>query len=548
MLEELQIKDLALISEAKLEFGAGLNVLSGETGAGKTVLLSAIKLALGERADSDSIRKGSDEASVQARFYFDDSNEELIVKRSISQSGRSKASINDEMLTLKSLNEELGPHIDLHGQHDHQALLKAKSHINLLDAFIGDAIDEPLVQYAKARADYKNIKKNLDSLLVEQKASEDEISLLNLSLAEIDRVNPLEQEDEILSSELPELMHAEEISAAAAKAHAHMSAEGGAHDALVEALSALSQASTHHRSLAEASERLKALLPEVSDLSETLRDVSYSVEYDESRLDYIQERLMQLDALKKRFGPSLERVIAKRAEIAHKLNSIEHADEELERLQSELAQARQALEECAARLKEIRQAQISSFITSLRESVADLALENAQFEIEVTELDFDSWNSKGPSSYEILYSSSAFSTPRPLAKIASGGELSRVMLGLKTILGSDDKSSVLIFDEIDAGIGGAVATSVGRKLALLAKSHQILVVTHLAQVAAFADQHYLVEKSETSESVDTGVRALSSIDRVSEIARMLSGQDSELAHKHAEELLLSADKLIHEKR
>lgn len=540
MLEELRISNLALISEAKLEFGAGLTVLSGETGAGKTVLLSALKLAMGERADSDSIRMGAEEASVQARFYFDKAQKELIVNRSLNVSGRSKASINDDMLTIKNLSEQVGPHIDLHGQHDHQTLLKHKNHVLLLDAFIGDEASQTLEQYRTSKHSFEEARKKLERLKNEASVSADELSLLELSVAEIQRVNPLEREDEELEEILPELVHAEEIASAAEGAWSFLSGDGGAYDQISEALVRISRASRHMKALEESEERIKSLMVELEDVSSELKSVSLASEYDESKLDQIQSRLMQLDTLKKRFGPSLEAVIKRLHDMQQRLDEIENFDEALSSAEVELESAKAQVLKDAEVLTDLRKSYAPAFIEKLKSSVADLALGTAQFDIEFRSLDFEKMTSLGASELEILYSSSSFSSLRPLAKIASGGELSRVMLGLKSIFGEKDTAEILVFDEIDAGIGGATALSVGSKLAELAKTHQVLVVTHLAQVAAFANHHFVVRRSENETGTDTKVLPLKGQERIEEIARMLSGNTGAAAMEHACELLESA--------
>lgn len=543
MLEELHIKNLALIREARLDFGAGLTVLSGETGAGKTVLLSALKLAMGDRADNDAIRRGADEASVAARFYFDTTQEELIVSRSISQSGRSRTSLNDEMVTVKALKDQVGMHIDLHGQHDHQSLLRSKTHLKLLDTYIGAELSPLLENYRTAREEYIDAKNKLEELQEQVSLGAEEVSLIELILSEIDRVNPVENEDEILSAELPSLVHAEEISRGAGQAWQSLSGEGGAYDLISHSLAQLRSASEHHKGLSQAEERLRALLIEISDLGETFKGISQSTEFDEAKLDHIQERLMKLDSLKKRFGPSLEMVLKKKVELYEQLSTITHADDALIEAGERLKMASEKLTFIGSELQDLRVKHASSFVQSLKESVSDLALENARFELDFKEYEFESWPITGPAELEILYSSSVSSSVKPLAKIASGGELSRVMLGLKSILGRSDETEILVFDEIDAGIGGATALAVGKKLSDLAKSHQILVVTHLAQVAAFADAHFVVKRTDTPEGTDTQVECIRDEQHIREIARMLSGEESQAAIEHARELIRSTSEM-----
>lgn len=543
MLEELHIKNLALIEEAFLELGPGLTVLSGETGAGKTVLLSALKLIVGARADLSSIRVGAEEALVEARFFFPKEDREIIATRTLSSSGRSRATLDGSMAPISLLDSEIGPRIDLHGQHDHQKLLRPQTHVELLDAYGSDEIVALKLEYQNARLEFKKAESALEELRRQLSADEKDLEANRLMLEEIEAVDPKENEDEELEAILPGLVHAEEICAGALHARDYISSEEGAALKLSMAIKEIEPSLDHHGELEELYERLNSALIEISDISESLYAISDSIEYDQAELDRVQLRLSKIDSLKKRFGPSLAYVLERRDALRSSLLHVVEGSSMLEELEANLKSAKEKLVVSASKLQEARKRLSESFSKELEERVANLALEHARFSVEFKELEFENWSAEGPSDIEILYSSSAISSLRPLSRIASGGEISRVMLALKSMIGEADSVDILVFDEIDAGIGGGVATAVGRRLAEIAKTHQIIVVTHLAQVAAFANTHYVVRRVDSDESTETLVFPVEGENRQREIARMLSGSESETSLTHARELIEEAKEL-----
>lgn len=556
MLEELHIQDVALIAQAHIELGPGLTVLTGETGAGKTVLLSALKLLIGERADSGVIRAGASQAKISGRFFFDypatseeeSRSEEIIASRTVTENGRSKCTLNGEMATVSGLADALGAHIDLHGQHDHQMLLRSSTHVDILDTFGADEVAAAKTRYKVARDTYKQALGELQRLKSEVLTSENELELNRLMLSEIERVNPHPGEDDEISEKLPALRHAEEISQAIQAAQEGLGGEGGALDGLYRAIRALESATSYLGDLETLLSRISETKIELSDINDELSSLSSSLEFDDTILDVLIGRLSELDGLKKRFGPSLDYVLSRKAQLSHVLDSVEHSDEVLRAAEKNLSLSRSNLEIAANELHELRSQAAIDFVAMLRESVADLALEQARFEVSFAPLEFERWTEQGSFQIEILYSSSALSPTRPLVKIGSGGEISRVMLALKSVLGSSSAPEILVFDEIDAGIGGATATAVGRRLSDLAQTHQVIVVTHLAQVAVFADAHLVVERSSELFTDDTSVREVKLEERVAEIARLLSGETGKTAQAHALELLQSASSRKNERK
>ncbi len=538
MLEELHVKDLALIEEVWLEPGAGMTALSGETGAGKTALVGALKLLLGERADSGDVRQGRSETLVEGRFVVD--GEEVVAKRRVTADGRSRCALDGSMATVGELAARLGPSVDLHGQHEHQALLRPATHVNYLDRWIGDEAQSALASYHAARAAFAEAR-DLRAELAERLAeAERQSGYLRFVADEIGAADPGEGEDDELVARLPALQHGERLSAAAATAVAAVREEGGASDALAQARAALDSVAGVDPALDALAESLIDIDAALEDAGAELRRYRDAIEHDPRALDEVMARLSTLTGLKKKYGPSLDDVLRTRDEAVSTLEAFVQGETGLSEADAKVAQAEAAYRAAGEALLAVRAAGAPAFAAALVDATADLALAGAGFEVALEDLDFERWRESGPHAVEFLYRPAPGTAARPLARIASGGEVSRVMLALKSVLGTADDVPILVFDEIDAGIGGSAATAVGRRLAALAQTHQVIVVTHLAQVAAYADRHLVVTKTVSSEGAHTEVAQVDGEQRVSEIARMLSGDVGSAALAHARDLLEQA--------
>ena len=535
MLEELHVRDLALIKEAWLEFGPGMTVLTGETGAGKTALLGALKLLLGERADSTVVRAGASETIVEGRFLAGDV--ELIAKRRLSADGRSRCTLDDEMATVGALAERVGPLVDLHGQHDHQALLSAATHVGYLDRRAGEPAASALGAYREARSEYRAALEARDVLASRLADAAKNADYLRFVADEIGRVEPLPGEDDALEARLPALQHGERLAEAASDATNLLRGDGGALDRIALASAALSRVADIDPALDKLSARLAGVSALGDDVSTEMRTYRDRIEHDPAALDGVLTRLSELSGLKKKHGPRLEDVLAARDEALVALAAHDAGAEAMDVSNGAVSAAERVLRTAADTLAGVREAAAPEFVDALSGAVADLEMGGTRFEVSVTVLPFDTWTADGPHRIEFLYAPAAAQPARPLARIASGGELSRVMLALKGVLGEADTVETLVFDEIDAGVGGATATAVGRRLAELARDRQVVVVTHLAQVAAFADAQLVVVKDLAGDEAATSVVRVEGDARVAEIARMLSGNDSEASLAHARELL-----------
>ncbi len=535
MISELHVRDLALIEDVWLEFGPGMSVLTGETGAGKTALLGALKLLLGERADSSTVRAQAAEMVVSAAFQSQGT--EIVVRRKVTRDGRSRCAIDGDLASVGELGARVGPLVDLHGQHEHQALLSPSTHVGYLDRWVGEQAESALADYQALRRDWQRAADEVRMHEERIARATAEADYLEWVVREIEQVDPQPGEDDRLRSRLPALQNAGRLDEAASQAATLIRGDAGASERLSSALRELSRQQGIDPALDELAERIEAVLPVVDDIGSSLRAYRDTIEHDPTALEQTLSRLAALSGLMKKHGPGLDDVIGKLEGSRSILGAAASGEESLAESQRALKAARDAFEHSAARLQSLREGAVPGFVRALKEATADLAMDGARFDVAFEPLEFESWTDKGPSRVAFLYSPAPSQPTRPLAKIASGGELSRVMLALKSVLGSADRVETLVFDEVDAGIGGATATAVGSRLKALARTHQVIVVTHLAQVAAFADTHLVVTKSIEGDTVATTVRSVDGQERVAEIARMLGGTESDAGFVHARELL-----------
>lgn len=535
MLRELHVHDLALVEDVWLELEPGLTALTGETGAGKTVLVGALKLLLGERADSSLVRTGEAEALVEGRFEVD--GDEVLVRRRVSAEGRSRCTVDGEMATVSSLAELLGGQVDLHGQHEHQALLSPASHAGYLDRFCGEPARTAMRAYRDAFAAQQAALAALRDLERALGDRERRADYLRFQVREIDAVAPQAGEDVRLEERLPRLRHAGRLATAAAEVYQALRGEGGAADAIAEATAGFAPATGLDPAFDALREAALALNDDAETLGTRVREYAESVDHDPAALDETESRLAALGALKRKYGPALDDVLALREAAAGELDALDGGQASLDAARARLTEATVTLEAATGALLAARGAGVPRFEETMSASLRGLALPDAVLRVGRTALDPAAWTADGPEELEFLFSANTGEPPRPLTRIASGGEVSRVMLALKSALGAADRTPVLVFDEIDAGIGGATALAVGARLRELAASHQVLVVTHLAQVAAYADRQVVVYKGEDDGRTATHVRQVTGPDRVAEVARMLSGDLSPAGLAHASELL-----------
>jgi len=539
MLRFLRIQHLAVIDRLELEFEPGLSVLTGETGAGKSILVGAVGLLVGGRASADLVRTGEDQATIEAIFESA-SGGEVIVRREISAQGRSRALINDTLVTSAVLRDACGGLVDLHGQHEHQLLLDPAAHLELLDAFGG--FGDMRAAAASAYAAWQQVRTERDRLLTGEREKAARAEFIRFQLAEIDRVAPLQGEDDELTATRQVLANADKLQRLCADAYTALyEGDEAALPALgivwrkVGDLAALDARFTPYL---DAREAVKSQL---EDLAFFLRSYAADIDASPSRLQDIEDRLAALERLKKKHGPSLNDVLESAGRLRRDLHDIEHAAERTAELDQALNAAREVYLVTAGRLSTARRESAPDFSKRLERALADLAMTRTRCEVRLTDpANETGWSERGLEAGEFFISPNPGEDLRPLARIASGGELSRIMLALKTLASTDAPGKTLIFDEVDAGIGGAVADVVGRRLQALSDRFQVLCITHLPQIAAYGSSHFLISKSIRKDRTMTGVARLAGPDREQEMARMIGGADiSATVLASAREMLVS---------
>lgn len=544
MIDEIHVENVALIHEADLVPGTGLTVLTGETGAGKTALLSALKLLMGERADSSAVREGSEGALVEGRLFAGAHDEQgFVAQRRVGPDGRSRARVDGAMASVRELSERVSPLIDLCGQHEHQRLLDASSHVDMVDAWAGAGVAAALEAYRTALAAAQKAARELARVEEASRTQGSRLEEARFAYERICDVDPKPGEYEELEERLPRFEHAEALAGCAHEAAEALSGEGGSLDALNAAISELSRMGRVDAKLAEFADELTGAAITLEDAAAELRRYRDSVDFDPAELAQAQERFSAFKGLLRQWGPRMEDVFARRDEAAELLSLVDDADARVRRAREARDAAEDALARAARDLTKRRNTAAPRFCREVGKQMARLEMGRAELVWDSRELPRERWTAQGPCACELLYRSGAGLTPRPLRRIASGGELSRVMLAAKVVLGESDAVDTLVFDEVDAGVGGATARSLAQVLADLARTHQVIVVTHLAQVAVQGSVHYVVRRSDEGDMPETRLVRVEGSDRVTEVARLLSGDASDESLAHARQLLSEAGHL-----
>ena len=545
MIEELHVTNLALIGDVTIEPACGLTALTGETGAGKSALLSAVKLLVGERASGDQVRDGAEALSVEGIVWRADDADAFpdghVAARRVTAEGRSRCSLDGSLATVAQLAQAVGSTVDLCGQHDHQKLLVPANHLGLLDAWAGEGVATARAAYEAAWKEHAAAAAELDRVLAARSESGARVDDARFAIARIGEVDPREGEYEELQAQLPRLEHAEALAEGANAAYEALQGDGGALDALNGAIDALEGVAAFDAALGEVARALREATFPVEDAASTLRRYRDDVDFDPEALARADERMGQLVGIMRSFGPRMEDVFARLEEARSLVALVDDSDEVERRARAALEAAEGRLAAAADALTAARRQAAPRFAASVTEQMGRLEMGGAQLEVGVASLPRAQWGRSGADHVEFLYRPGAGMAARPFAKIASGGEVSRVMLSIKVALGAHDDVETLIFDEIDTGVGGSTARAIAAVLADLARTHQVIVVTHLAQIAVAAERQYVVSKAAGEDGrPQTCLRVVAGEERVREIARMLSGDESATSVEHARILLAEA--------
>lgn len=533
MLQNLHVKNMALIDEVEIELQSGLNILTGETGAGKSIIIDSIGFALGEKADKNLVRD-PDEASLVELTFVEENKTILhalseaqievedgviILSRKISN-GRTIAKINGESVPASKLKEIASLLIDIHGQHEHQSLLHASKHLNFLDEFAKNEIGTLKDELAKAYTSYRQIQKELEEGSLDQESRARELSLLEYELHEIESANLKTGEDEELETEYRKIGNSKKIIEALQEV-SQLMGERGAADAVARSVRELMSVSALDEDMGSLCDQISDIEQLISDFGRELSGYIDALEYDEERVSFVETRLDELNHLKAKYGISIDAVIASMQERQQRIDKLLNYAEYEQNLKAEYEKARQDLEGLCQRLSDIRHAAGEQFKQQMVAALSDLNFLDVRFDLDFQRLDH--FTGDGFESMEFLISTNPGAPLRKLKDIASGGELSRIMLAFKSILASQDEIDTLIFDEIDTGISGRTAQMVSEKMNVIAKNHQVICITHLPQIAAMADAHFFIEKNVIDNSTVTDIHLLDQEESIAELGRMLGG-------------------------
>lgn len=553
MLTSLKIENVAIIESAAIEFGCGLNVLTGETGAGKSIVIDSINAILGERTSRDIIRTGAQSAKVYA--VFEDVNERvrnfldengidcedgvLIINRTLSREGKNVCRINGAPVTVSMLREIGGELIDIHGQHDNQSLLSPEKHCGFVDSFAGNA--DLIADYREKYGRLCEIRSKLKKLTTDESSKSQRIDFLTYQIDELEKAEITIGERDELKARKSLINNSQKVIESLNIAYEALKADGAGIDMITDAESEIANASAYMETLGEASEKITDIRYELEDIAETVRDAMTEVDFDPSELEDIDERLDLLYRLSKKYGDTEEEMLEYLEKARAELDNIAFSEERVKELQKQKKEALAETETAACKLTESRKTAGEKLSNAICSELEFLDMPNVRFVVKCNDIGL---TENGKDEIEFLISANAGEEPKPLAKIASGGELSRIMLAIKNVLAETDGVDTMIFDEIDTGVSGRAAQKIAMKLRSASKGRQVICVTHLAQIAAQGDVHLYISKSVSDGKTYTNIKSLIEEERVAEIARIMGGMEiTKLQLESAREMLANAGNL-----
>ena len=538
MISTLHIKNIGIIDDLSINLNQGLNILTGETGAGKTLIIDSLGIISGERFSKEMIRKGEDHSFVEVCLYLPENENAIdgnvIVSREIYSNGRNMCKINGRMVTVNELKEFMQNILDIHGQHDNQYLLNASTHIEYLDNFSNKELNKYKEEYSELYNKYLQIKKELKNNYGDDKEKQRKLDLLKYQFEEISKANLKIGEDDDLESKREIILNSEKINENLNIADLEVSEK--AIDSINNAIRALEKIESFDENY---SRNLNALKSSYYDIQEIARDISGMREetyFDEEERQEVENRLDTIFSLKRKYGNTIEEIIKYGEELEKEIIQIENIDEINNKLKEELNNIKSKMYNISKKMDIIRNEYAKQLEENINKELVDLEMKNANLNVKVTFDETQEYNKNGLNTVEFLIRTNIGEEAKPLVKIASGGEMSRIMLAIKHVLSNVDIVPVMVFDEIDTGISGVAAKSVGEKLKAISKKHQVLCVTHLASIAAKGDYNYFISKEVHNEKTSTNIKQLNEEETIKEIARISSGEITEISLQHAKEL------------
>ena len=536
MVTTLHIKNVGIIDDLSLDLNEGFNVLTGETGAGKTLIIGSLAILAGGRFSKEMIRNGEEFSFVEANFYCPNNelaiDNNIIVSREIHLNGRNSCKINGRLVTVNELKEFMSKILDIHGQHDSQLILNPMQHIIYLDKFIGKGLEDNLNEYKVKLAEYNTLKQELKNTYGEDQEKERRLDLLRYQYNEIEQANLKENEEEDLENKHKIMQNAEKLKDNLCEVDNELN-----ENAIVAISSAIRSLEKIQDCGKEYTEKLSILKNSYYDIQELARDLSYmreEVDFDEEERNQIENRLDLIYSLKRKYGNTISEILEYSSKVEEDIHKIENLDEYHKKIKAKINVLKQELLEIANNMTNTRKKYAKELSAKINKELKDLEMPNAKFEIQINKT--DKFYETGVDEVEFMICTNIGEELKPLIKIASGGEMARIMLAIKNVLADVDEVSTLVFDEIDTGISGKASKAVAEKMKSIAKSHQVICITHLPSIAAKGDHNYYISKQTKENKTYTQIKKLNEEETIEEIARISSGEVTEIAKAHAQEL------------
>ncbi len=539
MITILHIKNVGIIDDLSVDLSKGFNVFTGETGAGKTLIIDALSAISGGRFSKEMIRKGEEFSFVELNLFMpEDENSidgNIIISREIHQNGRNSCKINGRLVTVSELREFMKNVIDIHGQNDNQKILDQKYHIKYLDDFCGNELSKVHNEYKDLFYEYNELNRRLKQNLGDEKEKQRRLDLLQYEFEEIDKANLKIGEEETLNEKRNLYANSEKIGKSLEEATNEVSSSIECISSAIKAMEKIENLDERYKNKLE---ELKSSYYEIEELSRDISDLNGDMYFDENDRNEIEERLDLIFSLKRKYGNSIEEIIDYKEKIEEEINRINNLDEVNNKIKDRLKLVTEQMKEKAKVMHELRIQTASILSSEINKELSDLEMPNARFSVEIK--DAKDYNKRGLDEAGFFISTNIGESSKELSKIASGGEMSRIMLAIKTVLANTDSTPILIFDEIDTGISGKAAKAVGEKLKLIGKNHQVICITHQPSIAAKGDENYFISKVTEKDRTRTAIKKLSEEEIIDEIARISNGDITDIARKHALELRKSA--------
>ena len=541
MISTLHIKNIGIIEDLTVDLNTGFNVLTGETGAGKTLIIDSLNLACGGRFSKEIVRRGENFCLVELNIYLPQNENSIdgniIISREIFLNGRNTCKINGRLVTVNELKEFMSKIIDIHGQNDNQTIMSKQEHINYLDNFIGKDLLNEKYEYQKLYNRYNEIKKELKENYGDEKEKQRKLDLLKYQLNEIEQANLKENEEDELNNERKKIMNSEKIYTCLTEVDSNLSES--VIDGINLSIRALEKIEDIDDEYKNKLTDLKNIYYDVQELTRDISDLNSDVSFDESKRNEIEERLDCIYDLKRKYGNSISEITEYKEQIEKDIYTIENLEEHNNKLKKELEDLTIKMSEKCSVLNKMRSKYSKVLNEKINKELKDLEMKNASFCVDIKYDESGNFNQNGLDDIEFLIATNVGDEAKPLIKIASGGEISRIMLAIKTVLADTDEVPILIFDEIDTGISGKAAKSVGEKIKIISQKHQVLCITHQANIAAKGDSNYFISKKVENEKTYTNIKLLNEAEVIEEIARISSGDITKNALEHAREMRLS---------